>query len=155
MIFIFAPFLDLWWEKRSKKGHKSSSIRKMGIGSVLCGAAYIVMILAAQAVGEGPEKGSLAWLVATTWVFTMGELYLSPIGLSFYSKVAPAKMASMMMGVWLLSSFFGNYLSGYLGSFYERMPKESFFMMLCALGIIVGFFFFAGESRLKKIVGDV
>jgi POT family proton-dependent oligopeptide transporter len=65
---------------------------------------------------------------------TMGELYLSPIGLSLVTKVAPARWASMMMGVWFLSSFFGNYFSGFLGTFWERMPREGFFLMLAGLG---------------------
>lgn len=156
MIFMFAPLLDMFWEKRAKNGHASSSVRKMGMGCILAGVAFIVMILAAKVVGVDPAvKGSLMWLVFTTWIFTMGELYLSPIGLSLVTKVAPAKMVSMMMGVWMLSSFFGNYLGGYLGSFYEVLPKDVFFLILCALGIIVGLFFFAAESRLKKVIGNV
>jgi POT family proton-dependent oligopeptide transporter len=155
-IFMFAPLLDMFWNSRSKKGKTSSSVRKMGIGCVLCGLAFVTMILAAKAVGEDPTvKGSLMWLVMTTWIFTMGELYLSPIGLSLVTKVAPAKMLSMMMGMWFLSSFFGNYLSGYLGAFYEKMPKDAFFLMLSVLGVVVGFFFFAAESKMKKVIGDV
>lgn len=153
-IFMFAPLLDMIWVARGKKGKQSSSVRKMGIGCILCGVAFLVMVLAAKAVGDGTEKGSLLWLAMTTWVFTMGELYLSPIGLSFVTKVAPARMLSMLMGLWMMSSFFGNYLAGYLGSFYEKMPKDAFFMMLAGLGVVVGLFFFAAEGRLKKIVGD-
>ncbi len=156
MIFMFAPLLDMVWNARAKKGKTSSSIRKMGVGSVLCGVAFIVMILAAKVVGEDVGvKGSILWLTMTTWLFTMGELYLSPIGLSFVTKVAPKRMLSMMMGMWFLSSFFGNYMGGFLGSFYEKMPKDAFFLMLCAMGVLVGVFFFAMESKLKKVVGDV
>jgi POT family proton-dependent oligopeptide transporter len=154
MIFMFAPLLDMVWNSRAKLGKTSSSIRKMGIGSMLCGIAFIIMILAAKVVGAGPDKGSLLWLVITTWLFTMGELYLSPIGLSFVTKVAPAKMISMMMGVWLMASFFGNYLGGFIGSFYEKLPKDVFFLILCSMGVLVGVFFFAMEKRLKKVVGD-
>ena len=155
MIFIFAPLLDMRWNARAKIGKASSSIRKMAIGSVLCGMAFVVMIIAAKFVGGGAEKGSLMWLVLTIWIVTMGELYFSPIGLSFVTKVAPARMLSMMMGMSFLSSFLGNYLSGYIGTFYEKIPKDSFFMILCVMGISVGALFFAAESRLKKVVGDV
>jgi POT family proton-dependent oligopeptide transporter len=154
MIFAFAPLLDMAWNARAKKGNALSSVRKMGIGSVLCGVAFIVMIIAAKVVGEGAEKGSLMWLTLTTWLFTMGELFLSPIGLSLVTKVAPAKMLSMMMGMWFLSSFFGNYLAGYIGTYYEKMPKDAFFLLLCVMGVIVGLFFFAAEKRLKKVIGD-
>jgi POT family proton-dependent oligopeptide transporter len=155
MIFMFAPLLDMFWNSRAKQGKASSSVRKMGIGCVLCGLAFIIMILAAKVVGPGVEKGSLLWLVITTWIFTMGELYLSPIGLSLVTKVAPARMLSMMMGMWFLSNFFGNYLAGYIGTFYEKMPKDAFFGILCLMGVVVGLLFFAAESRMKKVIGDV
>jgi POT family proton-dependent oligopeptide transporter len=154
MIFMFAPLLDMYWNMRAQKGHTSSSIRKMGIGSILCGFSFIVMIVAAKVVGEGPIKGSLMWLIFSTWLATVGELFLSPIGLSFVTKVAPQRMISMMMGIWLMSSFFGNYLGGYIGSFYEKMPKDVFFMILAAMGVMVGVFFLMMEKRLKRVTGD-
>ena len=84
----------------------------------------------------------------------MGELYLSPIGLSLVTKVAPARLVSMLMGMWFLSSFFGNYLSGYLGTYYEKMPKDSFFLMLALLGVIAGAAMFALKRPLKKAIGE-
>jgi len=155
MIFMFAPLLDMFWNKQAKKGKKSTSVRKMGIGCILCGLAFIIMIIAAKVVGSGAEKGSLLWLIFTTWMFTMGELYLSPIGLSLVTKVSPARIVSMMMGMWFLSSFFGNYMSGYVGSFYDRMPKDMFFLLLCVIGVITGFFFFLAEGKMKKMIGDI
>ena len=155
MIFMFAPLLDMMWNARAKAGKPSSSVRKMGIGCFLTGGCFIIMIIAAKTVGGGAEKGSLMWLLLTTWILTMGELYLSPIGLSLVTKVAPAKMLSMMMGMWFLSSFFGNYLSGYIGTFYEKMPKESFFMLLCVIGLAAGALFIAAEKQMKRVIGDV
>jgi POT family proton-dependent oligopeptide transporter len=84
----------------------------------------------------------------------LGELYLSPIGLSLVTKVAPARLVSMLMGMWFLSSFFGNYLSGYLGTYYEKMPKDSFFLMLTLLGVIAGVAMFALKRPLKKAIGE-
>ena len=55
----------------------------------------------------------------------IGELYLSPIGLSFVTKVAPVRIVSMMMGVWFLANFIGNYMTGYLGTFYEKIRTSS------------------------------
>jgi len=152
MIFIFAPLLNLFWAWQSKNGKEPSSVTKMGIGSMLVGSAYILMILAALAV-PGSEKGSVFWLVGTVFVFTIGELYLSPIGLSLVTKVAPKPIISMMMGVWFLSSFIGNYLTGYLGTFYTKMPKDSFFLMLCVFGISTGLIFFSIRGRINKVLG--
>jgi POT family proton-dependent oligopeptide transporter len=125
----------------------------MGIGCILVGIAFVIMIAASKVVGPD-EKGSLLWLVSTTWLFTMGELYLSPIGLSLVTKIAPARMVSMMMGMWFLSSFFGNYLSGHIGGFYEVMSKDAFFTLLTALGVGAGLIFFAANKPLKRAIGD-
>lgn len=152
MIFIFAPLLNMVWAWQAKRGKEPSSVAKMGIGCILCGAAYILMILAAKSV-PGAEKGSIIWLVGTVFVFTMGELYLSPIGLSLVTKISPAPIVSMMMGVWFLSSFVGNYMTGYLGTFYSVMPKEQFFMMLCALGVGTGLIFFMVKGKINSIIG--
>jgi POT family proton-dependent oligopeptide transporter len=86
-------------------------------------------------------------------IITVGELYLSPIGLSFVTKVAPARMVSMLMGVWFLANFFGNYLSGYLGTFWEKIPREQFFLILAVLGILTGVVMFAISRPLDRVVG--
>ena len=151
MIFIFAPLLNQFWARQARGGKEPSSVVKMGIGCFLLGFSYVVMILAAQ--GTGPEeRRTVMWLVGMTFIATIGELYLSPIGLSFVTKVAPVRMVSMMMGVWFLSNFFGNYLSGYLGTFWERMPREAFFIMLTILGIGAAAAIFVLSRPINKIV---
>ena len=152
MIFVFAPVLNMFWAWQSKRGGQPSTVTKMGIGCVLAGSAYILMIMAATLVPE-TEKGSVMWLVATVFMFTMGELYISPIGLSLVSKVAPPPILNMMMGMWFLSSFFGNYMTGFLGMFYETMSKDQYFLMLTAIGVITGLIFFAAKRPLAKGLG--
>lgn len=153
MIFIFAPILARFWDRRAAKGKSSSSVSKMGFGSILAGLAYIVMILAAYFLPEEGQKGSVMWLLTTVFIFTMGELYLSPIGLSLVTKVAPKRIVSMMMGVWFLSSFIGNYMTGYLGTFYSVMKPDQFFMMLTAIGLVTGALFYATRRPLERIIG--
>jgi POT family proton-dependent oligopeptide transporter len=92
------------------------------------------------------------WLTGTTFVLTIGELYLSPIGLSLVTKVAPARMVSMMMGAWFLSSFFGNYMNGFLGTFYEKMPKQAYFGMLTALGLTAGILMIIVNRPLNRVL---
>jgi POT family proton-dependent oligopeptide transporter len=152
-IFIFAPLLDVFWGRQSKKGKEPGSVTKMGIGCVLLGLAFIIMILSVKGTAEG--KVSPIWLVGATWLMTMGELYLSPIGLSLVTKVSPTRMVSMMMGMWFLSSFLGNYLSGWIGGYYDVMSKESFFGLLMALGVGSGLIFFAIQKPLQKRMAHV
>jgi len=148
-IFIFAPLLTVFWSKQNAKNKEPSSVSKMGIGCLMLGLAFIIMIVAARVIPEG-QKGSLMWLVATTLVFTFGELYLSPIGLSLVSKVAPKRLVSAMMGMWFLSSFFGNYLSGFIGGYYELMTKDQFFALLTGIGVGASLIFFAANKPLRK-----
>ncbi|NDE15489.1 MFS transporter [bacterium] len=152
MIIAFAPLLNIFWGWQAKQGKEPSSVVKMGLGCVMVGMAYVLMILAAKAV-PGEEKGSVMWLVGTIFIFTLGELYLSPIGLSLVTKVSPKPILSMMMGVWFLSSFFGNYGTGYIGTFYDKMPKDAYFLMLCLMGVVTGVLFFLLRSPLERTIG--
>lgn len=152
-IFIFAPLLSLFWKKQAAKGKEPTSVTKMAIGCLLLGLAFCVMILAANTVP--PEaRGSVLWLAMTTLFLTIGELYLSPIGLSLVTKVSPKRIVSMMMGMWFLSSFIGNYLSGYLGTFYETMSKTSFFGLMAVLAVIAGLAMLAFNRPLKSALGN-
>jgi POT family proton-dependent oligopeptide transporter len=152
MIFVFAPLLTMFWSWQAKRKQEPSSVVKMGMGCLMLGLGFIVMILAAHGMNE-QTRISVLWLGGATLVFTIGELYLSPVGLSFVTKIAPARMVSMLMGVWFLANFFGNYLTGYLGTFYERMPHERFFVILTVMGVVAGLAMLALSPPLHRIVG--
>ena len=152
MIFILVPLLNLFWGWQDRRRKEPSSIAKMGIGCILLATAFLILIPPARELAVNP-KASLWWLTACTFVLTLGEVYLSPIGLSLVTKIAPARIVSMMMGVWFLSSFFGNFLSGYFGTFWEKMSKESFFLLMFTLSFAAGLAFFALLKPLKKAIG--
>ena len=151
VILAFAPLLGIFWKWQANKNKEPSSVTKMAIGCLLLGAAFAIMILAAKTVGEG--KGSVMWLGVTTLVLTLGELYLSPVGLSLVTKVAPARIVSMMMGMWLMSSFVGNVLSGYLGTFYTTMSRQGFFTLMTALAIAAAIAMAAFNKPLRAALG--
>jgi proton-dependent oligopeptide transporter, POT family len=151
-IFLLAIPLDAIWARQAKKGTEPSSVSKMAIGCFILGASFIVMIVGAQVVGSG--KGSLFWPVVCTLLLTIGELYLSPIGLSLVTKVSPARIVSMMMGMWFLSSFLGNILSGYIGVLYTSWPKAAFFGLLTVLGVAAGSAMWAFNKPLKNAIGN-
>ena len=149
-ILIFAPLLALFWKKQGKK--QMSSVGKMSVGCLLLGLSFIPMIYATTGLDEQSRIYWL-WFIPTIAVFTMGELWLSPIGLSLVTKVAPAKIVGMMMGVWFLSSFFGNYLGGFIGTYYKAMTPPEFFFLLLALGVGAAFAFFVLQKPLKDSIG--
>jgi len=151
MIFTLTPLLNILWAWQAARRQEPTSLVKMAMGCAMLGLGFVVMIVAAQ--GMAPDvRRSVMWLIGSTVVYTLGELYVSPIGLSFVSKVAPARIVSMMMGVWFLANFIGNYMTGYLGTFYEKMPKSEFFMILTAIGVGAGLILFIMSRPLEKIV---
>jgi len=151
MIFLLAPLLSMFWAWQAKRGKEPSSVTKMGMGCLMLGLAFIILIVASRGMTD-TTRLNLMWLTSTTLIFTIGELYLSPIGLSFVTKIAPARMVSMLMGVWFLANFFGNYLNGYLGTFYEKMSREQYFLMLLVLGVSAGVAMLILSRPLDKIV---
>jgi proton-dependent oligopeptide transporter, POT family len=152
MIFAFTPLVIALWTWQAERGREPSTVVKMALGCFGCALSYVIMAGAAwQAAGD---EASWLWLFAFFVVITIGELYLSPIGLSLVSKVAPARLVSMMMGVWLGTSFIGNFLAGYLGSFWSSMDKVSFFLMIAAVAAVAGVLIFAFNRPLRAVLKD-
>jgi proton-dependent oligopeptide transporter, POT family len=151
MIFAFTPFVVALWARQARHGSEPSSINKMALGCFGVTLANLIMCGAAWQAGGAPDASWL-WLFAYFVVITIGELYLSPVGLSLVSKAAPARMVSMMMGVWLGTSFIGNFIGGWLGSFWSSMEKMHFFLMIAAVAALAGVVIAAFNRPLGKIL---
>jgi POT family proton-dependent oligopeptide transporter len=152
MIFAFTPFVIALWAWQARRGSEPTTVTKMALGCFGCALSYV--ILAGAAWSAAGDEASWLWLLAFFAVITVGELYLSPIGLSLVSKVAPVRMVSMMMGVWLATSFVGNFLAGYLGSFWSSMDKVSFFLMIAAVAAGAAVIIWALNWPLKSVLRD-
>lgn len=153
LIFILIPIINLVWSAQAKRGTEPSSSTKLAVGCILVGVSFLVMLPAARIVSGG-AKASILWIASCIAVQTVGEIYLSPVGLSLVTKLAPARMVSMFMGVWFLASFLGNYLAGLLGTFWEKMPKEAFFTMLAVIGVAAGVSMLLVIKPFKHIIGS-
>ena len=151
MIFTFTPFLNAVWVRQGKRGTEPGSVAKMAIGCFYLAASFMFMVGAAYL---GGTRVSMLWLIAMFALLTIGELYLSPIGLSLVTKVSPPRILSLMMGMWFLSSCFGGYLSGYLGIYWTRMSKAGFFSLLAILAFVTGLATWALLIPLKKALGE-
>jgi POT family proton-dependent oligopeptide transporter len=152
LIFVFTPFIIALWAWQARRGREPSTVTKMSIGCFGVTLANLIMVAAAwQAAGD---EASWLWLLAYFVVITLGELYLSPIGLSLVSKVAPARMVSMLMGLWLATSFTGNLIAGWLGSFWSSMDKTTFFLMVAGIALIASAVILAFDRPLRNVIGD-
>jgi POT family proton-dependent oligopeptide transporter len=154
MIFAFTPFVVLaLWAWQAKRGSEPSSVVKMSIGCFGVALANLIMVGAAWQSAGAPDASWL-WLLAYFAVITIGELYISPIGLSLVSKLAPARMISTLMGLWLATSFTGNFIAGWLGSFWSTMDKTMFFLMIAGIAMIAGAVILAFDRPLSRIIRD-
>ena len=152
MIFAFTPFVVALWARQAARGSEPSTVTKMALGCFGVTAANLIMGFAAFHAGAG--QASWLWLLGSIAITTLGELYLSPVGLSLVTKVAPARILSMMMGVWLATSFTGGFLAGFIGSFWSRMDKPEFFLLVAAIAALAGLMILACHRPLKGALGE-
>ncbi len=150
MIFAFTPFIVALWRRQGR--HEPSTVMKMAIGLFLNAASWLVMLAAVHVADGG--KASWLWLFAFFVVITVGELYLSPTSLSLITKVAPARLLSMMMGVWLAANFIGDFLAGYLGTYWSSMGKDDFFLMLALISAAAGIAIALLHRPLRSVLND-
>ena len=125
---------------------------KMALGCFGVTAANLIYAFAAVHAGGG--QASWLWVACSIAIITVGELYLSPVGLSLVTKVAPVRLLSMMMGVWLATSFTGGFLAGYIGSFWSRMAHVEFFLMIAGIVACAGAMILACHRPLKGALGE-
>ena len=138
-IVLFAPVFVAIWSFLGKKKMEPSSPYKQSIGLMLLALGYVVIAVGVQGIEPG-VKVSMMWLVSLYTIHTFGELCLSPIGLSMVNKLAPLKFASLLMGVWFLSTATANKFAGTLSALYpedvvavsviEKIEKESSFILI-------------------------
>ena len=159
LILALTPAVTRTWERQRRNGNEPSQITKMAIGAGLCAASYVVLAVAAAASGAGtagstPTKNqmSFVWLFVHLVVLTTGELYLSPVGLSFITTAAPVELTGVSVGAWFLSSFAGNYLSGELGSLYAFTAAPTFFFIVASSAAAVSAaLFFASPTLTREL----
>lgn len=150
MIFAFTPLVVAFWARQAKQRKEPTTVAKMAMGNLLLSMSYLVMASAAYLTGNA--HASWLWLLVFFVVITFGELYLSPIGLALVARVAPASILSMMMGLWFVTSFTGNQLQGYIGSFFSEMNKTQFFLLCAGLGGVAAVVTWLFERPLRPIL---
>lgn len=156
-IVIFAPIVAKIWMKLSNRPQGDMNIpTKMALGLVLLGGGFLLMVGAVlQRGGAGDDvtvKANMLWLVGAYFLHTIGELCLSPVGLSMVSKLAPKKLASLLMGVWLLSSSVANKLAGVLASFMDQLGHLQIFGGIAVAVIIFGLLLLTLNKKLSEMM---
>jgi POT family proton-dependent oligopeptide transporter len=151
-IITFAPVFAWVWLRLGSR--EPSSPAKFGIGLLFVGSGFALLVVAAGLAANG-VKVAPYWLVVTYLLHTFGELSISPVGLSATTKLAPARVGGLMMGVWFLGISVGNFFGGRLSSLYGSMPLPQLFGAIGAVGIVAGLVMFALTPPIKRLMGEV
>ncbi|CAG1009652.1 Di-/tripeptide transporter [Phycisphaerales bacterium] len=172
LIIVFAPITGALWTWLSMKHKNPSQPYKIGMGVLLVGLGYLFMVFAALSVKDG-AKAHMIFIVGTYFVHTMGEIILSPTGLSYVTKAAPKESMSLLMGVWFISSFIANLGAGKVAALVEPILKgekhlpwhlaggkpedpntyADFFLLFVITSCTVGVLVLAFGPLLKKLTG--
>jgi POT family proton-dependent oligopeptide transporter len=148
-VIALTPVVVAFWSLLRRKGKEPLTPTKIVLGLFISALSCLVMVLAVNAGSNGGVKVSPWWLVASYGVITVGELCLSPMGLSFVSKLSPARITALMMGGFFLANSVGNKLSGILAStWYNYEDKTNYFLV--NFGLLI-FATLLGLSMLKRL----
>ena len=157
-IVLMTPIIVGYFGLLNRKGIEPSSPAKIGIGMLLTALAFTIMMVASMGLpgvysldgNPSPMTVSPFWLISSYFVVTIGELHLSPMGLSFVSKTSPPRMKGLMMGLWFGATAVGNYLSGFVGRFYQNWELWQFFALLVGASIVAAIFVRIFLNKLKR-----
>ncbi|MFI5185982.1 MAG: peptide MFS transporter [Chitinophagales bacterium] len=152
LTLIFVPLFGYL----RKRGKEPTTASKFGMAMFISGLSALVMVFAVMSVPSiYTHKASPIWLWGTYFVFTISEIFLSPIGLSFVSKLSPPRLTALMMGGWFLSTSIGGKVAGVMTGFWDKFTdKKMFFLILVVAAFIGGILIYSRIKSLNQIVKD-
>jgi len=163
-IVALSPLLIWVFGYLNKIGKEPSAPRKIGIGMLLAAASFSILVIASIGLPSPAELGgkvappehlvSVYWLISTYFLLTVAEIFLSPMGISFVSRVAPPKYKGLMQGGWFAATATGNYLVGVVGYLWMKTPLWSLWMILVIACLISAAFIFSQMRRLEKVAAS-
>jgi len=149
-IILFATLIASIWAKRQLKGREASSLFKMAVGIIIMGFGFLFMVFAAMEY-ERSGTSSMIWLVLAYLFHTLGELCLSPVALSFITKLSPIKYASLMMGVYFAATGLGSKVAGIVGEAASDFGEYTIFLGILIFTTVVGLLFILLLKPLKRL----
>lgn len=154
-VIILTPLVVLFFGLLKRKNIEPSTASKIAFGLLISSVSTLVMVAAVYYCDNGAEKASPLWLIGCYGVVTVGELFLSPMGLSLVSKLSPKRLTALMMGGWFLSTSIGNKLSGILATLWDGYEnKANFFLVNFVLLGISAIIMFMLLKWLNKILKE-
>lgn len=154
-VILLTPLIVAFFTWMRRRNKEPSTATKIAFGLFISALSALVMVGAVYASHNGAQKASALWLIASYGVITIGELLLSPMGLSLVSKLSPVRITSLMMGGWFLSTSIGNKLSGVLSTMWDNYDhKANFFWLNFGLLMVAAIMCFAMLKWLNQIMRE-
>ena len=156
-IIAFAPLFSRIWESRLNP----SAPVKFGIGLILLGLGFGVLAIGSNGIAKGAATAqvSMWWLIVAFLFHTLGELCVSPVGLSYVSKLAPARLVGLMFGIWFLASAIANSLAGFTGSYIDKISEEygltTFFLIYTIIPVVAGIVILGMTRMIRKMMHGI
>jgi len=149
VIFLFTPVIVAYWTRKARSGQEPGSIGKMAMGGFIVGVSYLLLALIAHLSGDA--RASWLWLVFFFFVYTVGELFILPVGLGLFGKLAPLEFAATAIAAWFMAAFFGNLAAGAMGALWSVVTVPTFFTISGGVAILSGGLLFALSSWAHRI----
>ncbi|MBY0496606.1 MAG: peptide MFS transporter [Cyanobacteria bacterium] len=147
-LWIFAPVMAWVWVRMSAAGTEPSAPTKFGWGLVFAGLGFAILVIPASQGGQA----SPMWLTATYFLHTIGELVLSPVGLSAMTLLAPPRIGGLMMGIWFLATSIGNFVGGRVAGLYESFALPTLFGAVAGFSIALGIILLIAAPSIRKLM---
>ncbi|MCK4350319.1 MAG: MFS transporter, partial [Candidatus Krumholzibacteria bacterium] len=151
-VILFTPLIVTFFGFLVTRGRGISTARKVFYGLVLTTISLLIMAVAGLLSDNGSVKVGAYWLVGFYAIVTIGELCLSPMGLSLVTKLSPKRLVGLAMGGWFLATAFGNNFSGFFGGIQGRMTPVSFFLVLAAMAAASSLFIYLLLPKLDAAI---
>ncbi len=152
-IIIFAPLIGSLWVWLDNR--EPSIPTKFAMGLLLLGAGFFVLAWGATYTDPNGAGVSPAWLIVTYFLHTVGELCLSPVGLSSITKLSPKHLVGQMMGIWFMGAALGNLIAGLVAGKFETMPLPDLFTTVFLISAVSGLLFLLFSKLIQKLIGDI
>ena len=165
-VIVLAPVFAYFWNTRL--GQALNTPLKMGLGLIVLGIGFWFMLIAGFQRGatwqgglniidntDATIKASMIWMILTYLLHTIGELSLSPVGLSIVTKLSPARFASLFMGVWIMAAAFANMLAGLISSYVVELGASTVFASISAFVMVLGILMVSLNKMIERMMHGV
>jgi POT family proton-dependent oligopeptide transporter len=156
-IIVFAPLISKIWQSK----YNISGPYKFGFGLILLAIGFAILAIGSFNIPLGAKTASVSmvFLILAYFFHTMGELFISPVGLSYVSKLAPKNLVGLMFGVWFVANFIANFAAGITGSYIdpivENYGMSSFFLIFTIIPIVVGIIMILANNKIVRMMHGV